>query len=473
MMPNRRIIVSGGICVAFLVVVFFSSRLSLDTSFLDFPNPKTALDNWRKPISNVPKLAGPLSPGIYDMFEQRFSDVIHEDYSLYEIERICSQAISKPNIYLQCDIMGAGMTTLLSSIKTCLYTSLVLGTSIAMPTTPLRNQEHLDEWDQVQMPLGEWIDRDFLIQRISAICPKVNFALLDKRKQPNIKTIAKLNYNPCQGGVDEICSPFGLYGVDHDKKLWKPRFEAFFGSVSQLYPQAQGNVIVEMISTGMMHNKSSDASVERGFYEIVHLLRSVPKIRKIITKITDSMSSKPGQLLPFYGVHFRAEQDAVDQVVNGWTSPEDQLKNTLHYVQRAQSILGPDETTNLIYLACGDQEQIELFRDSARSIGYEVIDKWSIASSISSQLVKDINDLDFDHMAAIDFAMLLVSNFFIGTGHSAFSYNIAHDRSPTGRFLGNVLDLDEITLSQNPAIAHTRTQLFHPAGIADSYQSCL
>lgn len=473
MAGGRRLIVASFILLVFVILSYLSSRLYLDTDLFDLDSATAVFNDWRNPGSRAIKLEGPLASSIYDMFEQRFSNVIPQDYALHEIERACSLSKYKPNVYLQCDIMGAGMTTMFASVKTCLHLAFWLGTNLVIPTTPLRSQENLGEWEQIHMPLGQWIDRDFMMQRIKSSCPKLKFALLNEKKQPSIDVAASVNLNPCEGGIDPICSPYGPYGADDATNPWKDRFEGYFSRIAAEHPVEAGNVIVNMISTGMMHNKTGDPYVERGFYELVHLLRTVPKIRMIIAQITDHMSSSPGHMRPYFGVHFRAEGDAVAEVDHGWSSPQEQLDNVLEYVQRAQGILAPEETTNLIYLACGDQDKIDMFRNSASILGYDVIDKWSIAKSISTKLVDTIDKLDFDHMAAIDFALLLVSNFFIGTGHSAFSYNIAHDRSPTGRFLGNMLDLDDSVLLNNPSIALTRTQLFHPAAIDGSYQSCL
>lgn len=472
-MVNRRFLVAGGTLFTFILLSLLSTRLSFDTSLLDLDSAKETYDNWRNPGPAAVKLQGPLSPFIYDMFEQRFSYAEPGDYPLHEIERACSLSHYKPDVYLQCDLLGAGMTTLFSTVKTCLHVAFWMGTNIVIPTTPLRNQDNLGEWDQVHMPLGQWIDRDFLIKRIQSVCPNIKFALLDEKKQPSIKVAKTVDLAPCQE-IDNICTAYGPYGADDDTKAWKKRFERYFSDIAASQnPEDKGNIVVNMITPGMMHNKTADPYVERGFYELVHLLRAVPKIRAIISEITAKMSGSPGILRPFFGVHFRAEEDAVAEVARGWSSPQEQLDNVMEYVKRAQSSLAPDETTNLIYLACGDQKMIDMFRDTAGAQGYEVIDKWSIAQSVSPSMVARIDKLDFDHMAAIDYSLLAVSNFFIGTGHSAFSYNIAHDRSPTGRFMGNMLDLDAETLAHNPLIALTRTQLFDPSDIAGSYQSCL
>ena len=126
-----------------------------------------------------------------------------------------------------------------------------------------------------------------------------------------------------------------------------------------------------------------------------------------------------------------------------------------------------------MYLACGDHNMTELFRTAAQSRNWQVIDKWSIASAISEAFVSEIEALDFDHEALIDFAMLLLSDFFIGTGVSAFSYSIAHDRHPAGRFAGNSLEVEEVDDTANAAIRQARTHLFEYGDSDGAYQCCL
>jgi hypothetical protein len=117
----------------------------------------------------------------------------------------------------------------------------------------------------------------------------------------------------------------------------------------------------------------------------------------------------------------------------------------------------------LVYLACGDQEQIEKFVLVGKARGWEITHKWQLAHSDPPTL-KMINDLAFDFQEAINMGILIRSHFFLGSIGSAFSSTIGNARDATGRYRGS-----SFTMYDD---GNARSHLFND-GDASLYACCL
>jgi hypothetical protein len=104
--------------------------------------------------------------------------------------------------------------------------------------------------------------------------------------------------------------------------------------------------------------------------DLSHLIRFGEAPRKIVNQLLSCITR------PFYGVHFRVESDAI------WSSLDHQLSVDLDALDRAWAQYGtPDVQKPLVYLACGDQQQVEKFVSAGRARGWEVTHKWHLTQS--------------------------------------------------------------------------------------------
>ena len=148
----------------------------------------------------------------------------------------------------------------------------------------------------------------------------------------------------------------------------------------------------------------------------IYLIRFREAPRQIVQRLLAEIKR------PFYGVHFRAENDTI------WSSPDHQLQVDLDALDKAWASYGkPGQTKPLVYLACGDQGQIEKFVTAGQARGWEVTHKWALAQN-NEETLKMINDLPFDFQGAVDMGIMIQSHFFLGITGSAFSSSIGKDR---------------------------------------------
>lgn len=190
------------------------------------------------------------------------------------------------------------------------------------------------------------------------------------------------------------------------------------------------------------------------------LMRFLEKPRKIVKNLLTQAQGRP-----IYGVHFRAENDSV------WNSAEDQMNKDLDALDKAYSLYASKDgltSKPLVYLACGDEQQMKMFVSAGASRGWEVTHKWDLARQIKDdggQTVKMINELAFDFQGAVDMGIMTKAHFFMGITGSAFSNTVAHARDATGRYRGS-------SLRENWDDGGARSHLFAD-GVASSYPCCL
>jgi len=186
------------------------------------------------------------------------------------------------------------------------------------------------------------------------------------------------------------------------------------------------------------------------------LVRFLEKPRKIVHNLLDQTHDRP-----FYGVHFRVENDTV------WQSLKDQLHADLDALDKAYEMYGDKSKQKpLVYVACGDEKQMKAFQEGGKERGWDVTHKWDIARQIGDgETVKMIDELAFDFQGAVDMGMMVYSHFFIGISGSAFSNTVAHARDVTGRYRGS-------SLREKFDDEGSRNYLVHD-GQPSSYPCCL
>lgn len=206
--------------------------------------------------------------------------------------------------------------------------------------------------------------------------------------------------------------------------------------------------------------------------DLGHAVRFRADVRRPARRLLERLLAGPAAR-PWYGVHFRVENDTI------WSSLEDQLARDLDALDRAWDRLGDADTKAaaaagvtrkpLVYLACGDPVQVEKFVAAGAARGWEVTHKWKLAAldaptssssgggggsrssakggggddyddpAVSTQEL--IDTLAFDFQGAVDMAVMVRAQFFVGITGSAFSTTVAHLRDPTGRYRGSSFDV--------------------------------
>lgn len=393
-----------------------------------------------------------------------FPQVFAQDKSVYDFpslrEHCAATTWPEDEVYLQCDGMSAGLTSIMSQVKVCLKMAVEAGTGIVLPSMPLRDSKNLQEFNflngDAYMPYDDWFDVEHLKESLGAACPKMKIVHPKELDSPEAPVKNKWN-------IDLAASSGYLPFAGH---FWTGRpfrtfFESQFAALEELAfmnpnkdDSKKGITIVSISSQFLIFRITDDPT--HGDLRLWNDLGLLIRFKDQPRVVVDHLLQHMGRL--FYGVHFRVESDTI------WSTLEHQLAVDLDALDQVWKKHGrPDEQKPLVYLACGDQLQIQKFVEAGALRGWEVTHKWAIAEPFPDTL-KLINELPFDFQGAVDMGIMLKADFFLGITGSAFSSSIGNARDVTGRYRGSSFLVGE---DQG-----ARTHLFND-GDARTYACCL
>ncbi|KAH8601075.1 hypothetical protein B0O99DRAFT_607923 [Bisporella sp. PMI_857] len=453
--PSRRSFITAAIAVS----AIFGLWLNLDHV------QNTSLGS--KITSVIPtRKSSHLPAPIQNYFEQVFALDKPSPYPFPAIKYHCDHAPHRPeldDVYLKCVHMFAGLTSIMSQVKVCLKMALETGTNILLPSMPLRDSKNLKEFNSLNsdahLTYDQWFDAQHLIEGLQRACPRIKVLhpnQLGEGKTP-VKHDWKIDIRHADG-----------YQQYHSY-FWSGRpFKRFFDdeftilqTTSDSSTPGSGVTTIEIGSMFLMFRITDDPTGRdlKLWNEFSLLIRFLETPRKITNQLLARMDR------PFYGVHFRVENDTI------WSSLEHQLKLDLDALDRAWEMfgqshgLGPATSKPLVYLACGDSQQVLKFVEAGKVRGWDVTHKWELArADPSGETLTMIDELPFDFQGAVDMGVMVQSHFFIGITGSAFSSSTANARDVTGRYRGSSFtDFDD---------QGARNHLFND-GDAESYACCL
>jgi hypothetical protein len=420
------------------------------------PAPTSAADNYPIDAKSV------LSKEVQIYFDQVFSYANPPPQFDYpELRLTCEHTTWKPDVYLKCGGMSAGMTTIMSQIKTCFKMAVEGGVGLLLPSMPLRSSTNLQEFNflnpDAYLDYEEWFDAEHLIEVMGRTCPKLKVVHPKQIKDGSV--VVKDDWN-----IDIGKAP-GY--VQFNSYFWAGRpFKPYFDEevdklqgVASMIPnhkEKPGISVITMGSQFLIFKVMDDPTGHdrRLWSDLGMLIRFKEEPREIVHRLLAEMER------PYYGVHFRVENDTI------WSSLENQLTVDLDALDLAWAKYGsPGAQKPLVYLACGDEGQVEKFVAAGKPRGWDVTHKWKLAKDAKdTKGLEMINNLAFDFMGAVDMGIMVKSEFFMGVIGSAFSSTIANARDVTGRYRGSsFVVIDE---------GNARNHLFndHDAG---GYACCL
>lgn len=377
-------------------------------------------------------------------FEQVFSLEKPEPFTLDAIERACAKTEwTEGEVFIKCGAFSAGLTSIMSELKVCIKFAIEAGTSLILPVMPLRSSEDLKIFNflnpEAYMGYEEWFDAEHLIERLSEACPKMKIVYpsqvdLAQSGDPG-KIQVKYNWNidiSKAPGYHLFSSYFWVgrpFKPYFNNKLAELKVNSFINNDPR--NSMPGVTVVEIASYFLLYRVMDDPT--RGdlkvWNDVAHLNRFRPPIRSLVHQVLAKMKR------PHYAVHFRAENDTI------WSSPEHQMEVDLLALDEAWEKFGskePGAQKPLVYLACGDQKQIEMFVEAGTAKGWEVTHKYALLKD-DPGAHEALLSLPFDFQGGVDFGVMLKGDFFMGIGGSAFSSTVANMRDPTGRYRGSSL----------------------------------
>lgn len=464
MLKNVRHIVFWALAILALSGFYLSSFSSLNLRVSSAPQP----------LFGTSRNKSPLSPHVHTYFDQAFGDETPASYSFPAIKAACARTEWKEenkDVYLRCGGMSAGMTSILSQVKVCLKMGIDAGVNIVLPSMPLRDSDDLTNFnllnDSAYMSYEQWFDSEHLTSSMARACPQMKIKHpkgLGTASMP-ISHDWSMDVNGAPGyqwlaGYFWVGRPFKVW---FDQELSRLRFldrsasstmAQGSGHAASVPDREKGATIIDIASQFLIFRITDDPTGRdlKLWNDISHLIRFKEAPRIVIAKVLSQLGG------PFIGVHFRTEKD------NIWSSFDTQLTRDLDILD---SLWAKSETYDgekpLLYLACGDEAQIEKFSKAANLRGWTVTSKYDIVKDDISTLTQ-LKALPFDFQGAVDMGIMLQSHFFLGITGSAFSSTIANMRDTTGRYRGSsILFQDD---------GNARTHLFND-GDANGYACCL
>lgn len=450
----------------------------------------------------------PLSPHVHNYFDQVFSAEQAPDYELPGLKAACARSEWKEenkDVYLKCGgmcmswralpipkrfkphlralkkglclqslltfkLLAAGMTSIMSQVKVCFKLAVDAGVHLLLPAMPLRDSDDLTNFnfwnDSAYHTYDAWFDQEHLLSSMARACPQMKIRHPNEVGTPSLPVahqwdmdISKAPGFTHLSGYFWVGRPFKAW---FDYELLRLRFLDFTtpkgdaeGHAEGSSPgQREGATIVGIASQFLLFRITDDATGRELalWNDLSHLIRFKEEPRLITNRVLSHIDR------PFYGVHFRTEKDSI------WSSIDNQLKVDLDALDKAwDQYKSSGKEKPLVYLACGDQSQVEKFASAASQRGWTVTSKYELLKDFPVTL-KKLMDLPFDFQGAVDMGVMLKSHFFFGITGSAFSSTVANLRDSTGRYRGSSLVY--------PDDGNARTHLFND-GDATHYPCCL
>ncbi|CAK7200248.1 hypothetical protein SEUCBS139899_002939 [Sporothrix eucalyptigena] len=449
-MFSRR---SGLVTSLFLALIFvWSIRL---LPWHDYPNYSTATDAWNSAKETITgKIGGSKTPNtkhIQDYFDSSFALEEPRIFPFPEIRAACAAADWEQNeAYINCVAITAGMTSIMSQVKVCFKMAIETGSHLMLPTMPLRDSKDLLNFNffngDAYMPYDQWYDADHLRRQMAEACPKMKIIHPDDIKPEKGGTIA------VRRKFEVLCSNAYGYHKFHSYfwvgRPYKTYFnQQFFLNMMKLQEEEAaketpvedngGITLVDVDSEFLLFRITDDPTRRdlRLWTELSHLIRFRDDVRTVIDRLVQRLPNAGN----YMGVHFRAENDTI------WSSAKDQMAVDLDALDKAWEMFGNyGEEKPPVYLACGDQKQIEMFTEAAAERGWKTMHKWELAKlNGDTETAGMIDKMAFDFQGAIDLGLMVRSRFFLGIQGSAFSSTVGNHRDVTGRYRGSSFDIPD------------------------------
>ncbi|KAG0647706.1 hypothetical protein D0Z07_6554 [Hyphodiscus hymeniophilus] len=401
-MLSRRNIILAVVCFIILVVVYdnrdiLPANLPLSPSPSSLGNGTTGVTTTvTSHIKDAGGRTSPLSPHVLNYYDQVFSEK-PAPFDFPAVRQQCAHTKwPEDDVYLKCGGMSAGLTSIMSQVKVCLKMALETGVGIVLPAMPLRDSKDLKEFNflngDAYLTYDKWFDAEFLIEQMKQACPQMKIIHPDQLDSVSFPVRYNWDIDIGKAPGFQLFNSYFWAG-----KSFKNYFEAEFKKLEDMEALSpnhddskKGITVVTIMSAFLLFRIMDDPTGNdlRLWNDLSTIIRFREEPRAIVGNLLGNLNR------PFYGVHFRAESDTI------WSSPDHQLAVDLEALDKAWNAYGkPGEQKPLIYLACGDQGQIEKFVSAGKERGWEVTHKWALAEG-SPETLKMIDDLAFDFQGA-------------------------------------------------------------------------
>lgn len=297
-----------------------------------------------------------------------------------------------------------GLNNIRNRLQTCIRLAIDTGAGLILATTATRDQARLKKlgagklvdastyWDTVQLQAS-----------LEVQCPQ-----LQLRFEGNLSGIETKLDAPKRHYLEPPMSVNGFRSLI-DSVLATEK-------ITNITPSSPVAVAFGDSFIGWDYTRSDELSTIRK--DLFKTLNYSPYLMSIGQKILQSPHLQNG----YIGVHLRGERD--------WPNSFGKLKHQIRQYINEMESLPRAEPGHLrtVYVSCGNQSAIEMFRARLEPLGYTVHDKMSLLAS-SPKMLAGVERLSFDERGAVEYQMLVNGDIFLGVVMSSMSSLIAYERS--------------------------------------------
>lgn len=294
-------------------------------------------------------------------------------------------------VYLQCEGIYLGLTSVISQVKSCLRMAIDAGAGVILPNIPLRDADNLMAYNQgnpaAERAFGDWFDEAHLVGALARACPGLDVVaprdLEGEDGGPVVRAedhwaidVHAARFFRERDGFFWAGKPFGAFFDEEFARLREERkaagmvkdgektegeggaegelqrrrdargVEAAAGSGWE-WEEGRGPVVVGMRADFELFNVANDPTGHDRYFwdDLGRALRFLPEPRAIVDRLLRQISLGAGagsdeqqqqQQPPYFAVHFRGEGD------NMWASAEEQIRVDLDALDRAWALYGDD-----------------------------------------------------------------------------------------------------------------------------------
>lgn len=353
------------------------------------------------------------------------------------VRTMCSLTNWNPHIIFTCDNSFGGVGNVRNSILNCVRYAISAGASLVVPRIIVRDAEDISRpRTSNKTDMDYMFDIPHFIESLRLSCPQMTvYRYLDDlvNLESASGPVALLPESLVSGEIPNV----GL----EDPWAWKQLFEEWMDDIFLFDNRASWSrpVVIELGRSFLQYPIYRDGG-DLMALSLGGIIKFRQDVRILATKALENMMStynlsrnisQPILNDAFFGAHLRTELDAI----KAW--PADKWVDQPYEVQ-SEHILRKLAETNLalIYVASGNNTEIARFSQDAAA--YNLTSKFMLLEGKDRQY---LNTLTWDQQALVDFLVMMKSSFFVGIGHSSFTWNIALKRHTL--LPGSMGELDE------------------------------
>lgn len=345
---------------------------------------------------------------------------------LPHLSTLCAKTTFASGLYLHCHSGGGphfnavhgGLSNAWNRYSACIRLAIDAGANLALAPLMQRDDENLWNTNWRQVGPETMIDVDDLVKNLREACPG-----MDVRE--------------CPEGACEVPK-------EGEVVVQAPRHDHRDGSwITGQFKDFVDGAIVDGTNSTMMRADVDDEKTMKVEYgdsflgwnytatfesalkkEIFQVQHFAPDLLSLGQKVQAAAQKAAGGR-DIVGIHFRGEDDWPSEVCNASA----QINMYGKELARWNKFRLWKWKLQDIYLSCGDLEKVEIFRQAMAPLGFKVHDKHSLLSTTDPETLKQIEELNFDQKAVVEYVNLKGAERFLGLLPSTLSYIVAYKRT--------------------------------------------